>query len=361
MMTEGVLGEIMKSIYIATFCDWDNYGSILQSIALKRTLFKIGVSSTIIEAKEELKNKYEAKKPRKDIRSLLDFLYNMVFCKSISLRFVKNTRVIKDELDIMYLPDYLKQMFELPKGSIYLSGSDQVWSPLLCHRLFFLDFPTNNIKISYAASLGVSYIPKEKENEFMRLVNNFDYISVRERDAVQLINKLTDKPVYQHLDPVFLLKRVEWSKLEEEYEIDEPYILVYAIYWARKYNKQLRELHKVSGKKIVVIENGLQWIYGNKRIRDGGVMNFLSLIRNADAVISSSFHGVAISIVYNKKVAAVINPQSPSRISNLLDELNYINPSIPEVLDIQNNYIQINKIIAAETKKSYTYLTNILI
>ena len=50
------------------------------------------------------------------------------------------------------------------------------------------------------------------------------------------------------------------------------------------------------------------------------------LVDHAEYVITSSFHGVALSTIFNKKFAAIINPSSSSRIKNLLDTL-----SIPEV------------------------------
>ena len=38
----------IMNAYVLTYCTWESYGSVLQSVALKRTLNDLGVSSKIV-------------------------------------------------------------------------------------------------------------------------------------------------------------------------------------------------------------------------------------------------------------------------------------------------------------------------
>ena len=102
-------------------------------------------------------------------------------------------------------------------------------------------------------------------------------------------------------------------------------------------------------------------MYGNKKIYDADPGQFLWLIDNAEAVVTSSFHGVAFSLIFNKKLSAVVNPALPSRINDLLDLLNVEKKEITSVLDFNlENYNQINEQIEKERNRSITYLKEIL-
>ena len=70
---------------------------------------------------------------------------------------------------------------------------------------------------------------------------------------------------------------------------------------------------------IVVVANEVfRNIYHNKMIRSAGPQEFLWLFEHAEKIITSSFHGTAFSLVFEKPFWAVVNPHSPSRISDLL-------------------------------------------
>lgn len=65
--------------------------------------------------------------------------------------------------------------------------------------------------------------------------------------------------------------------------------------------QKLKELHEKTGYKIVSIQNSLRPIYANKRVMDIGPKQFLWLMDHAEAVVTSSFHGTAFSVIFNKR------------------------------------------------------------
>lgn len=210
--------------------------------------------------------------------------------------------------------------------------------------------------------MGVTDIPAEKKETFAQLLKKIDSISAREQEMIPILKKYTNKPISVHIDPTFLQSKEDWKKFEKPYNIKKPYFLVYPIYWDIKFNKELRKLHKKTGLNIVVLSSGLNKVYANKRVFDASPGQFLWLIDNAEAVISSSFHGIAFSIIFNKKFAPVINPCANSRIENLLKILNVPHQEISKILDFDvHQYAYINSAIKFEKEKSFTYLAQELI
>lgn len=347
-----------KKVAISTFVDWTSYGSMLQAVGLQYILKKIGILPKIIVYKN-IMNKSPIKKPRMlNVPGYIVYRYKMhhknefVLCKKRGLAFIDK------HLEIEMYESYEDLKRKPPIVDVYISGSDQVWNPLVCREDFFLNYvPNGKKRISYAASMGVLQIPKDKNSNFQRLIRNFDAISVREQDMSNVIQKYTDVKLTRNIDPTFLIPCAVWKGFENIYDIRKPFILVYAIYWDKKYNRDLISLHKKTGLDIVCIQNSYRNIYANRRLFDVGPAEFIWLIDKAEAVITSSFHGCAFSLIFNKMFTPIINPDAPSRIENLLNEFEiHSTPDIVDVTSFEYDYEAINKHIDAERDRSVSYL-----
>ena len=271
-------------------------------------------------------------------------------------RFVRTLQFIRQQVDIKAYDTY-EELKEKAVGDCYIAGSDQIWHPHLCNRIFFLDFVSQGKRISYAASMGTTKIPEGKKDLFYKLLKNFDKVSVREEDNVPVIQPGVERPVHVHIDPTFLCDQNFWEEKEIPYNIKGPYILVYPLYWEPSLNAQLKTLHKESGMKIVAVCNDWMRVYANKVLYDVGPGEFLWLIHHAEAVVTSSFHGVALSTIYNKKLAMVVNPQMPSRLNNLVNLLGLKKARITEVLDMSTAfYTHVDQRIQEEKTRSVAYL-----
>jgi hypothetical protein len=239
----------------------------------------------------------------------------------------------------------------------YLAGSDQIWNPNKCDKHFFLEFVRSGKCISYAASMGKTEIPPENLDNFRKLMQRLDRISVREAQCKEVLQPLTDKPIDVHIDPTFLLDTQVWRQYEQEYPIRGPYILLYMIYWDPACKAQIRELKQRTGLPVYAVCSALSRVYADKRLFDVGVEEFLWLVDHAEYVITSSFHGAALSTIFNKKFAAVINPATPSRIRNLLQTLGIPEVPIRELDGPERfDYTAIQKRMAQERSKGLLYL-----
>lgn len=353
----------MKKVCISTYCEWSSYGSVMQAIGLKKTLQGLNYESFIVrDAPAPLGARDFPFCISKNPVTLLKNIINLFHRKHKRILYKNSVEFINKNVDIQYFNDYEVLKKHIPEADYYLAGSDQIWHPALCKPAFFLDFVDEKKRLSYAASMGVTGVSEKNEDAFQKLVSQIDKISVREKEMLPILQKYTDKPLNVHIDPTFLVDADEWRKLEKEYIIKEPYILVYAIYWDEALNKKLKWLHKKSGYNIVgLCPGGFSKLWANQKIYDADPAQFLYLIDHAEAVISSSFHGVAFSLIFNKRLVPVINPDSPSRINTLLETLTVEKSTIAQVMDFDlSKYDKTNQLIEHEKRRSISYLKEIL-
>ena len=129
------------------------------------------------------------------------------------------------------------------------------------------------------------------------------------------------------------------------------------IYWHPSCKNQIKELKKKTGLPVYAISSGLSRVYADKYLFDVGVEEFLWLVDHAEYVVTSSFHGAALSTIFNKKFAAVINPASPSRLENLLTALSLPLVDIADLAETTRfDYQTVNRRIREEKEKSIHYL-----
>ena len=209
-----------------------------------------------------------------------------------------------------------------------ISGSDQVWAPMWYDPHYFLDFcPENAKKIAYAASFGRNHIDSPVLRDKMaRDIAAFAHISVREREGVDLVRRLTGRDAAWTLDPTLLLDAGRWQAFEAGGRApDEPYLLCYLLGGRPENWRRAREIAAARGLKLAVIPYLTADLdKGDYRYPDAGPEDFLRLFRGAAFVCTDSFHGVAFSILNRRPFAAFERNASRSermsgRITSLLE------------------------------------------
>ena len=254
---------------------------------------------------------------------------------------------------------------------IYITGSDQVWNPVIVGELsdiFTLNFNSNNIKkISYAASVGNANMIKESAQLFKEKIEKLDAVSVREHDAQVVLDQLIDKPVKEVLDPTLLIDQEEWNESIKGMKTEkEKYIFTYGLPSDKEYLKIVNDLSKKTGLKI--IHCGLRKNeYDNvaKTIYNEGPLEFINYIKNAEYVVSTSFHATAFSVIFNKKFFIVPHRKTGARVTSLLEKLNIKNRvyySYDEFKDIdydfETDWNEVNNNLKREKADSINWLKN---
>lgn len=242
---------------------------------------------------------------------------------------------------------------------LYITGSDQVWNPANLDEHFSLDFvEKGSKKVSYAASMGVSVLPQKDEERFAKMAKGFDALSAREKQTADEITRVSGLPCSVEMDPTFLLSKEYWRTRQKAMDIKKPYILLYLLHIPENIQAVIKEAKKKYKCDVRIIDRTgfLRYSFpGVIGMGDVGPAEFLWLFDNAEFIITTSFHGTAFSLIFEKQFRSLINPAAPSRISNLLSMAG-INPEGKEALDYQKIWENLNPHI----EKSKGYLKNVL-
>lgn len=342
-------------VNIITFHKEYNYGAMLQAYALQEFITQLGYNVGVYDYVRQ-KNTVTSVKQR-----LITFL----------ARLNKKDCQIRESNYMNFSQSYLKLNNDSTREA-FVTGSDQVWNP--CGDMdqhYFLTFisPTSK-KISYAASLGVKEIPQEKKAEFKKLISDFDAISVREEQAKECVSELFEKKIHVNVDPTLLHNRDFWTAIEVPVpDMSKKYILVYLMHLPKNINKVLCWLKKQTGYDIVIVDGqgAVQGVFTNlvrhdRAVHRAGPREFVWLVDHAECVVTSSFHGTAFSLIFEKEFYAITN-SSKSRISNILSKCGL--GSITEADDefLRNNNIDwknVSTVLKEEREKAAKYLREVL-
>jgi len=361
----------MSTFGIITFHDSYNFGAVLQAYALQETVKSFGVDCKIINYRR--KSTKIAYKIFRDGITKFNIYYNLNALTKYSLLKKREKKFEKFITNYMNLSIELKSYQELeknyPKYDGYICGSDQIWNPISKDiRGYFLEFikEKNCTKIAYAPSLGVKEIPKEKMEFFKKTLESFDAISVRENQSVEIINKIADKNVVSCVDPVILPDRNFWEKNIIEIKIKKPYIVVYGLLRSDELNEIVKALKcKYNYQVVVIAYSAINWVCPKDVIIwDAGPLDFITYIKNAEVVVTSSFHGTAFSILFEKEFYSVIGNNGNMRIENLLNFLDLSDRAIKDDVNLSNikeiNYKIVNVKLNELKNKSIEFLKNAL-
>lgn len=338
-----------------TYHDTTNYGAVLQAFALQKKLEDLGYDSEIIDYKcNAITDRYK-------ITRICDSKNIKQFIKGILTN--KNNRKLKNEFEKFnkdkqnisnktYNKNNIKEVNNLYDK--FIVGSDQVWNLDLSGNdtTYMLDFVTDNKrKASYAASFGYKIVPSQYIETTKKNLSTFNDILVREEQGKKIVKDLINKDAKITVDPTLLFNKSEWINLMDlnnTIKINKDYILLYIIAPNKEIIKFTRRLAKDRNCKIIYINHSYKNILGMKNIKTAGPIEFLEYIKNAKYIVTTSFHGVAFSINFEKQFFYALSSEKNnynSRIENLSKILNLENRKISK--DFYNyskiEYIEIRK------------------
>jgi hypothetical protein len=198
---------------------------------------------------------------------------------------------------------------------------------------------------------------------FKKNLSNFDSLSVREDALQQLLQPLIGKPIYQVLDPVLMAPSQIWDNFSSDREKVEKYVVVYQV---RNHPDTLRIAHHIAaqiGAKVKVLVAWLQ-TKSKDTDQDATPEEFVDYIRNASCVVTTSFHGSAFSIIFNRPFYTIrLNDGADTRSSSLLNSIGLEHRMIDaneSPIFSQIDYSLVNKKLDLSRVKSQSYLLSSL-
>lgn len=333
---------------------YSNYGTLLQAYALQSFLKENGFLVNLI--KYTPKNQNVIKYNRYDIDNIYVKLQNRikrrVEKRNIDLIDVFSKQALEKREDLFQLfiesklpltEEYrIEELENLNnKYDAFIVGSDQIWSPKFLDGTFFLNFLSDNSKkISYAPSFGVEKLDIRVEKIIKPWLESFDSISVRENTGSNIVSGILNKKVPVVLDPTLLYTGDEWNNIiknrKRKISTKNKYILCYFLSEKEYYWNIVKKVKEKLGYEVVVIPNK-PLDFNNKYEKQIEVdpFNFVELIRDAEYILTDSFHGTIFSINYNKSFLTL------ARFDDIKKESeNSRLKSILEYLDLEDRFIK---------------------
>ena len=352
-------------IGILTFHCAHNYGAVLQAYCLQEELKSYGYEVYIIDYRPKYLTKdiyrYSFKCwLSKSIKGLIQKWTNEPFLISARLKrysgfewFINNN---------LCLYDYNKKSIE-EHFDVLVFGSDQIWNPEITGGKFddiFFGINTNCHLISYAAS--TKYLPsKDKDKNYLKTaLSRFSSVSVREKELADKLTCLTNINIKTVLDPTLLCGHIFLNKFSKISKRKKTYIFIYELSHHAETIRIANSISKQIDADIVELEGS----FSAQRLfqKDMSVTpeEFVGYIANAACVLTTSFHGTALSIIFNKPFYAIRqNSSADGRIESILNAIGLQERFIKTGMDVRFeniDYTHANKKMERLRKQSKDFL-----
>ena len=321
-----------------------NYGAFLQAYALQETVKHLGYEVSIIDLATN-----------NAIERLL-----LIKCKYPKMivhhyKLLKKFDEVMAQLEISTDP--------LDKYDAVVVGSDELWN--LKNGMFkhYPEYLARSDKgtpfISYAVSAN-SLTPQEfaelqgKSEDF----SGFKAVSVRDRKTFDIVKTLGKIEPAMVLDPTLIMDN--WEQYVQPCK-EKNFILYYSMTVDLQERTEVEQLAKQTGKKLITVGCRNEWcdeiVYANP-------FEFIGYVKAADYVVTSQFHGVMFSLVFNKQFA--IFSQGKGKVIDAIERFGLEDREVTEtkslfdVLAQDIDYDRINAHIREKRAASVEWLNDAL-
>lgn len=350
-----------------------NWGSVLQCYALEKKLNEMGFDAEIIDYfPEDVTVKGQLKRLKKKSQLMKNPILHLGAICAFSISYVNKKRVF-DKFIKKHLKLSKKTYYDASEISItdlhediYCCGGDQTLNGFKVLDVFDR-LPDEVIKVAYSSSFGKTDFQLKEYRHSQKSLSRFNALSCREDSGTKIMQEMGFKDAKWIIDPAFLLTTQKWKKLASDKYVGKRFIVAYNLHHDKKIEKFEKELSQKYN--LPVLNICVQWFefyrYG-KFLWCPSVADFLSLIMNAEYVLSDSFHATVFSVLFHKKFMTVVPDWVGTRIesiSNLL-EINrrIINWSESKdyisMIDENIDYEKIDRIVEQERQKAEEYINS---
>lgn len=319
----------MKKVGILTYHTGFNYGASLQAYALQRTIINMNVDCEIIHFETEnflASREMFSRKPRR-VKELIKMATRVPYRRSL----IERQRMFDSftENCLIKSPLYRTENEVEEHATDYdciICGSDQIWNLGTpdapdANYVFFLNFPKKQKRVSYAASFGKWVYTPHNEEDVLPWLREFDAISVRESSGQEyLTSRGIDSTLA--LDPTLLLDANQYNAICAERQINDKYVLMFSWNCNNDVIEAAKRVSQKLGYPLYHITPPPRALFsGINRKLDAGPREFLSLIKNAEFVVTNSFHGTAFSTTFEKPYISIVSGKADPRMASLLKQL----------------------------------------
>lgn len=312
---------------ILTYHHVENYGALLQAYALSETIKSQGHEVEFIDYR-----------PYRAIIYYLKEAYLSPHFAAYAAKSRQMKRFVHSRLKLSHKVYYTRAgLQELrQRYSLVVCGSDEVWNVKSIRKFdptYFLDFLDGDVrKVSYAASFGRASTLGNHRETAQKLVEQFDAISVRDRNSLQVLDRECGKQATKVLDPTFL---GDFSKI-----MAVPQLEKYALVYGRLTKPQKDYVKAVAIQEgLTVVSIGYPCETADKNFLSIGPEEWLGYFARANYIFTDFYHGVIFSIIFQKPFVFFGRKDKVNKTNDLLKDL-----------DLENRILSQQTALAASPK-----------
>lgn len=339
-----------------------NYGSFLQAFALKQTIEELGQQCEFLEIKQG--------KVFPELRRTPSFLFQKAwerYAKWDVLKRIYYTHTFQQRFRNEFFETLGVNVHHFPHFDTVVIGSDEVfnfaqrvpwgYTPQLYGKVSNADKV-----ISYAASFGHTTMADIEhygvKKEITKALESMQAISVRDDNSYTIVEKLTGEKPLRHVDPVLMFDYSPYIKPVTA----QDYIIVYTYPNRIKDKKEVKAIKTFArkhNKKLVSIGFYFPWC-DETVIPDP--FEVLGYIKQADYIVTDTFHGSVMSLKLNRPFAAIVRPSNRQKMTSLLSQFRLENHVVDDMDDLEkklslsSDYDFVNAELQKERVRSLDYL-----
>lgn len=376
MTNENEKGKVVH-VAILTFHMAHNFGAMLQAYALQHAILSLGFACDILDYRFQYIDQWHGIHRLKELcRIHGPILGALKYTKRRLNRDYQKlplSRIRFDQFmrsDLRLSPQTYYDSSELKKANydVIIFGSDQIWNPELTNGLateYFGGFCNDKRTklVAYAASNGKDSIASELKVQILPLLKRFYMLGIREKSLAEYLQKEYGLNTNTVMDPVFLLEKQVWKELIKDTSIQpqEPYLLIYAFQVGEEIYRLARKIASMRQLKLVMVGyNKKEDLDDILQLTDCGPREFLTLVYHAQFVCTTSFHGMAFSILFEKSFYCIGHPLYRQRNWDLLEMIGMTDRIVANAEEVDKlldcDYSKARKVLYNRRKECLLFL-----
>lgn len=299
-----------------------NQGAVMQMYALKHWLEGKGNNVFILNYVKNFDfEPTEQKRYNISIRSIPFFLKEYLVKKGVRLTWFN---VKKQLLYRKYISkNFIFKSYALDNMDAVVVGSDEVFSLAVgCNMMMYGHGVNTDHLISYAPSFGQTDVARIEKFHCRELIasglKRFDKLSVRDTNSAEIIKTLTGIKPTIVCDPVMLYDfRNEHADISRFHISGKKYLLVYSMDRWMVNPDEVNAIKTYAKKKgYITVSAGTFHKWCDRNIVCDPI-EWLEIFRNAEEVITDTFHGSVLSIITNRPSFYYIRNLNSNKLMSL--------------------------------------------